>query len=251
MSPNTSARCPHLHYTHLPPHTSPPHTPHLTPNPPPPQVVEPSEVEASYQALAGPLGEEMRSTLAFTAPATGQYAMTAAFFRAAAKHVQDSPSALYRLVPQADIAGRGAKVSGYRLQRQLADLLLPDTLAALGGANAGLLGVDCKEEFSQVRGGLLCCGMGWLQCWRMYSDAMCITVLVPLEPQPVWCTLQHDYGEHPGNRSGSPLPLACHLLRSRAARCPSCRCLALPRGTQWRRTTLWVTSWSSPAHGWR
>jgi hypothetical protein len=144
-TPGSASGChtfPHMHLTH------PPHTPT--------QVVEPSEVEASYQALAGSLGEEMRSTLAFTAPATGQYAMTAAFFRAAAKHVQDDPSALYRLVPQADIAGRGAQVSGYRLQRQLADLLLPDTLAALGGANAGLLGVDCKEEFSQVGGAWRC-----------------------------------------------------------------------------------------------
>ncbi len=57
--------------------------------------------------------------------------------------------------PQAGISARGAKVSGYMLQRQLLDLLLPDTLEALG-ANAGLLGVDCREEFSQVSGRWRC-----------------------------------------------------------------------------------------------
>jgi hypothetical protein len=42
-------------------------------------------------------------------------------------------------------------VAGYRVQRQAADLLLPSTLGALG-AHGGLLGVDAREEFSQVGG---------------------------------------------------------------------------------------------------
>jgi hypothetical protein len=53
---------------------------------------------------------------------------------------------------QADIPARGSRVAGYRLARQAADLLLPSTLEALGAAG-GLLGVDAREEFSQVGGG--------------------------------------------------------------------------------------------------
>jgi hypothetical protein len=88
----------------------------LTPLLPPPaaQIIAQEEVQASYQQLAGQLGEEMRQVLCFTAPATGQYLLTLEVASAACRLMRDCPGALYRLVPQVRGGGGGQGGGGAR-----------------------------------------------------------------------------------------------------------------------------------------